>query len=277
LLLRDRGLPDGTMYPLWSRGGGGYSLSHCGNLAVIGVRVGVALPSAQCPRRGADPRWRDVLSDFGHRNCGYRRVWPVVETGAESVILLDLHRHYSYRRGTVMRDTAYKAVAVSAWERSFRMPGRPGFLAEHQEWPLQHHDVTPDRWDPEIYYDRIRKPLTSPTPRSAMGSRLEWIAEMAPADTAAASVRRMDLTQKLACRGTEALNDNGYLRVPWTPSGTAVILGNAMAGDNHLYSAARCSCEYAASCPRPRASARCLPTHARRTLPAAGSNRKTPA
>ena len=50
----------------------------------------------------------------------------------------------------------------------------------------------------------------------------------------------MDLTQKWAVvTAREALSDYGYPARPLNAERTAVILGNAMAGDTHLYSAAR--------------------------------------
>ncbi|HSW40815.1 MAG TPA: type I polyketide synthase, partial [Acidobacteriota bacterium] len=50
----------------------------------------------------------------------------------------------------------------------------------------------------------------------------------------------MDLTQKWGVvTAREALNDYGYPQRPLNPERTAVIYGNAMGGDTHLYSAAR--------------------------------------
>ncbi len=102
-------------------------------------------------------------------------------------------------------------------------------------------EVQRDRWDPELYYDA--DPKVPDKTYSKIGGwvrewewdPLKWKMPIPPRVSQA-----MDLTQKWAIVSVrETLADYGYPKRPLDPERTAVILGNAMSGDNHLYSAAR--------------------------------------
>ncbi|MGZ4789744.1 MAG: type I polyketide synthase, partial [Terriglobales bacterium] len=102
-------------------------------------------------------------------------------------------------------------------------------------------DVTPDRWDPALYYD--------PDPRAPDKSYSKiggWVREYTwdpmkwhmPIPPRVAQA--MDEAQKwgIACT-REALEDYGYPKRPLDLERTAVILGNAMAGEHHYMTALR--------------------------------------
>ncbi len=97
------------------------------------------------------------------------------------------------------------------------------------------------RWDPDLYYDADPKAPAKTYSKIGGWVRewewdpLKWKMPMPPRVSQA-----MDLTQKWAIVAVrEALMDYGYPKRPLNAERTAVILGNAMAGDTHLYSAAR--------------------------------------
>ena len=125
--------------------------------------------------------------------------------------------------------------------RSARRPERAGFLEERQERPLQHHEVTPDRWDPALYYDPDHS-----APDKTYSKIGGWVREYAwdpmkwrlPIPPRVADA--MDESQKWAIACTrEALEDYGYPERPLDTDRTAVILGNAMAGEKHYLTALR--------------------------------------
>jgi acyl transferase domain-containing protein/NAD(P)-dependent dehydrogenase (short-subunit alcohol dehydrogenase family)/acyl carrier protein len=102
-------------------------------------------------------------------------------------------------------------------------------------------EVTPDRWDPAFYYDP--DPSVPDKTYSKIGA---WVREHTwdpiawhlpiPPRVAAA----MDDGQKWAIACTrEALADFGYPERSLDPTRTAVILGNAMAGERHYLTSVR--------------------------------------
>ena len=141
-----------------------------------------------------------------------------------------------------MRDTARKAVAVVGVGAVLPdAPDAPSFWRNIKNGRYSITDVRPDRWDPAIYFDP--DPKAPDKSYSKIGGwvrewewdPLKWRLPIPPRVSAS-----MDLTQKWAVIvAREALNDYGYPSRPLDAERTAVILGNAMAGDNHLYSAAR--------------------------------------
>src|SRR5512146_2158462 len=102
-------------------------------------------------------------------------------------------------------------------------------------------DVPSSRWDPTFYYD-VDPTAPDKTYSKIGGWVKEWewnpLAWKLPIPPRVGDL--MDLTQKYAVvTARQALQDYGYPGRPLDPERTAVILGNAMGGDNHLFSAAR--------------------------------------
>jgi acyl transferase domain-containing protein len=117
----------------------------------------------------------------------------------------------------------------------------PKFWQNIREGRYSISEVSRERWDPNLYYDP--DPKAPDKTYSKIGGwvrdwewdPLKWKLPIPPRVSQA-----MDLTQKWAVvTAREALGDYGYPGRALNPERTAVILGNAMAGDTHLYSAAR--------------------------------------
>jgi acyl transferase domain-containing protein/acyl carrier protein/NAD(P)-dependent dehydrogenase (short-subunit alcohol dehydrogenase family) len=141
-----------------------------------------------------------------------------------------------------MRDSAERAVAIVGVGAV--LPGAPNarkFWQNIREGVYSITEVQPSRWDPALYYDA--DPKVPDKTYSKIGGwvrdwewdPLKWRMPIPPRVGQA-----MDLTQKWAIITVrEALTDYGYPGRPLDAERTAVIFGNAMAGDTHLYSAAR--------------------------------------
>jgi acyl transferase domain-containing protein/NAD(P)-dependent dehydrogenase (short-subunit alcohol dehydrogenase family)/acyl carrier protein len=137
---------------------------------------------------------------------------------------------------------AQKAVAiVGVGALMPDAPSAPKFWQNIREGRYSIKEVIRERWAPELYYDP--DPKAPDKTYSKIGGwvrewewdPLKWKLPIPPRVSQA-----MDLTQKFAViTAREALSDYGYPARPLNPERTAVILGNAMAGDTHLYSAAR--------------------------------------
>ncbi len=102
-------------------------------------------------------------------------------------------------------------------------------------------EVADDRWDPDLYFDADRQ--APDKTYSKIGgwvrdwnwSPLEWRLPIPPKVGDA-----MDRTQKWAIGAVrEALDDYGYPDRPLDRERTAVVMGNAMAGDKHYLTALR--------------------------------------
>jgi len=141
-----------------------------------------------------------------------------------------------------MKSSAEKAVAIVGVGAV--LPGAPNarkFWQNIKEGVYSITEVNADRWNPALYYDA--DPKAPDKTYSKIGGwvrdwewdPLKWRMPIPPRVSDA-----MDLTQKWAIVAVrEALNDYGYPDRRLDAERTAVILGNAMAGDTHLYSAAR--------------------------------------
>ena len=141
-----------------------------------------------------------------------------------------------------MKVSAHKAVAIVGVGAV--LPDAPNarkFWQNIKEGLYSISEVKRDRWNPELYYDA--DPKASDKTYSKIGGwvrewewdPLKWKMPIPPRVSQA-----MDLTQQWAIVAVrEALADYGYPGRALDAERTAVILGNAMAGDNHLYSAAR--------------------------------------
>ena len=141
-----------------------------------------------------------------------------------------------------MKDTAHRAVAVVGV--SAIMPGASNaraFWENLKSGTYSITDVDPERWDPELYYDP--DPKAPDKTYSKIGGwvrdfdwdPLAWRLPVPPKVSDA-----MDRTQKWAIAATrEALADCGHFDNPLDSDRTAVVLGNAMAGDMHYLTALR--------------------------------------
>ena len=119
-------------------------------------------------------------------------------------------------------------------------PNAPRFWQNVREGRYSITEVSRERWDRSSTTTPIRRPLIRPTQDWRLGARVEWDPLKWKLPIPPRVSLAMDLTQKWAVvTAREALSDYGYPKRPLNPERTAVILGNAMAGDTHLYSAAR--------------------------------------
>jgi malonyl CoA-acyl carrier protein transacylase len=117
----------------------------------------------------------------------------------------------------------------------------PAFWNNIKQGKYSISEVPHDRWNPEKYYDADRK--APDKTYSTIGGwvkndgwdPMKWRLPIPPKVS-----DQMDLTQKWAITAArEALLDFGYPDKDFDKDRTAVILGVAMGGDQHLYSAAR--------------------------------------
>ncbi len=102
-------------------------------------------------------------------------------------------------------------------------------------------EVTPDRWDPALYYEPDRSVPDKTYSkiggwvREHVWDPMKWHLPIPPRVAEA-----MDDTQKWAIACTrEALEDYGFPKRPLDPERTAVILGNAMAGEKQFLTVLR--------------------------------------
>src|SRR5271169_3718913 len=102
-------------------------------------------------------------------------------------------------------------------------------------------DVSPDRWDPALYFDSDHSAPDKTYSKIGGWVRewkwepMKWRLPIPPR-----VVEAMDESQRWAIACTrEALEDFGYPGRPLDTDRTAVILGNAMAGEKHYFTALR--------------------------------------
>jgi acyl transferase domain-containing protein/acyl carrier protein/NAD(P)-dependent dehydrogenase (short-subunit alcohol dehydrogenase family) len=141
-----------------------------------------------------------------------------------------------------MSETARTAVAIVGMGAI--MPDAPDartFWDNIKNGRYSVTEVPPHRWDANKYYDP--DPKAPDMTYSKIGGwvrEYDWnpLAWKLPIPPKVSDV--MDRTQKWAVMATrEALADYGYPGRPLDSERTAVILGNAMGGDQHLFTAAR--------------------------------------
>jgi len=141
-----------------------------------------------------------------------------------------------------MEDTAYRAIAIVG--AGAIMPDAPNVPAFWQNIKTGRNcisEVTPDRWNPEFYYDSDHS-----APDKTYSKIGGWVREFPwepmkwrlPIPPRVAQA--MDESQQwgLACT-REALEDYGYPGRPLDADRTAVIIGNAMGGEKHYLTAMR--------------------------------------
>ena len=141
-----------------------------------------------------------------------------------------------------MEDTAHRAIAIVGLGAV--LPDAKNVSAFWENVKTGRYsitEVTPDRWDPALYYDA--DPAAPDKTYSKIGGwvrdftwdPIKWHLPVPPR-----VVDAMDVAQKWAIACTrEALEDYGYPKRPIDPDRTAVILGNAMAGEKHYLTALR--------------------------------------
>jgi acyl transferase domain-containing protein len=141
-----------------------------------------------------------------------------------------------------MENTSSRAVAiVGAGAVLPDAPNVPTFWENIKTGRYSVTEIDPQRWDPQLYYDPDPK-----APDKSYSKIGGWVREFAwePMKWHLAVPPRvvdaMDGAQKwaIAC-AREALEDYGYPKRPLDPDRTAVILGNAMAGEKHYLTALR--------------------------------------
>jgi acyl transferase domain-containing protein/NAD(P)-dependent dehydrogenase (short-subunit alcohol dehydrogenase family) len=141
-----------------------------------------------------------------------------------------------------MEDTANKAVAiVGAGAVLPDAPNVAAFWDNVKNGRYSINEVSPDRWNPDYYYDPDpAAPDKSYTKiggwvREFTWEPMKWKLAIPPR-----VVDAMDIAQKWAIACTrEALQDYGYPSRPLNVERTAVILGNAMAGERHYLTSFR--------------------------------------
>jgi len=141
-----------------------------------------------------------------------------------------------------MENTSYRAIAiVGAGAILPDAPSVPAFWENIRNGRYSITEVNRERWDPELYYDP--DPKAPDKTYSKIGGwvrdftwdPVKWHVPVPPR-----VVDAMDGAQKWAIACTrEALEDYGYPKRPLDPDRTAVILGNAMAGEKHYLTALR--------------------------------------
>lgn len=141
-----------------------------------------------------------------------------------------------------MESTGHRAIAiVGAGAILPDASNVPAFWENIKNGRYSVSEVPSDRWDPALFYDA--DPSAPDKTYSKIGGwvrdfswdPMKWHLAIPPRVVAA-----MDDGQKWAIACTrEALEDYGYPKRPLDPSRTAVILGNAMAGEKHYQTALR--------------------------------------
>ena len=141
-----------------------------------------------------------------------------------------------------MENTAYRAIAiVGAGAVLPDAPNVPAFWENVKSGRYSISEVQPDRWNPALYYDS--DPSAPDKTYSKIGGwirdypwePMKWHLAVPPR-----VVDAMDVAQKWAIACTrEALEDYGYPKRSLDLERTAVILGNAMAGEKHYMTALR--------------------------------------
>src|SRR5579864_8289212 len=141
-----------------------------------------------------------------------------------------------------MEDTAYRAIAIVG--TGAILPDAPNVSTFWENVKSGRYSITevqPDRWDPALYYDSETSAPDKTYSKIGGWVRdypwepMKWRLAVPPR-----VVDAMDLAQKWAIACTrEALEDYGYPQRPLDLERTAVILGNAMAGEKHYLTALR--------------------------------------
>jgi len=141
-----------------------------------------------------------------------------------------------------MENTSYRAIAIVGVGAVLPdAPNVPAFWKNVKDGRYSISEVAPDRWDPALYYDPDHSAPDKTYSkiggwvREHVWEPMKWRLAIPPR-----VVDAMDESQKWAIACTrEALEDYGYPKRPLDNDRTAVILGNAMAGEKHYFTALR--------------------------------------
>jgi len=141
-----------------------------------------------------------------------------------------------------MEDTASRAIAIVGVGAVLPDAANAAAFWENvKSGRYSISEVTPERWDPALYYDPDHSAPDKTYSKIGGWVReypwdpLKWRLAIPPRVAAA-----MDETQKWAIACTrEVLNDYGYPERPLDLNRTAVILGNAMGGEHHYLTVVR--------------------------------------
>jgi acyl transferase domain-containing protein len=141
-----------------------------------------------------------------------------------------------------MENTSYRAIAVVGAGAVLPDAANVATFWENvKNGRYSISEVKPERWDPALYYDA--DPNAPDRTYSTIGGwvqdfawdPIKWHLPVPPR-----VVDAMDESQKWAIACTrEALEDYGYPKRSLNTDRTAVILGNAMAGEKHYFTALR--------------------------------------
>ena len=141
-----------------------------------------------------------------------------------------------------MENTAHRAIAIVG--TGAVLPDAvnvPAFWQNVKNGRYSISEVTPNRWDPALYYDSDHSAPDKTYSkiggwvREYVWEPMKWHLPIPPR-----VVDAMDIAQKWAIACTrEALEDYGYPNRPLNLDRTAVILGNAMAGERHYLTSLR--------------------------------------
>ena len=168
-----------------------------------------------------------------------------------------------------MESTAYRAIAIVGVGAV--LPDAANvetFWQNVKQGRYSISDVSPERWDPALYFDSDHS-VPDKTYSKIGGWVREWKWEPAKwrLPIPPRVVEAMDEAQRWAIACTrEALEDFGYPNRPLDTDRTAVILGNAMAGEKHYFTALRIYFPDYASRLSQSASFAALPDAARRDI-----------
>ena len=141
-----------------------------------------------------------------------------------------------------MESTAYRAIAIVGVGAVLPdAPNVDAFWQNVKQGRYSISEVSPERWDPALYFDSDHSAPDKTYSkiggwvREHVWDPMKWHLPIPPR-----VVDAMDVAQKWAIACTrEALEDYGYPGRPLNLDRTAVILGNAMAGERHYLTSLR--------------------------------------
>ncbi len=141
-----------------------------------------------------------------------------------------------------MESTSHRAIAIVGVGAVLPdAPNVPAFWKNIKDGRYSITEVQPARWDPALYFDPDHSAPDKTYSkiggwvREHVWEPMKWKLAIPPR-----VVDAMDVSQKWAIACTrEALEDYGYPQRPLNNDRTAVILGNAMAGEKHYFTVLR--------------------------------------